>query len=360
MLTDPTTRAAAVVDPMAPRGDAAAALAGPLSAVTLVSADPQRATQFFIDAMRMRRVDSGADPSPAAMAAQCRLWGAPEHGAWSEIRLQGPAAAPGLGVRIVAAGEGQPIRPGLDAHLHGGLSIGYPVADMEASFARIRALGVGTTAGIVPLEMTRADGSRYVSGEIHFRGPDDIYVLAVGRPSDLAPVGPIDAAAGLGGPAYSAMVVGDAGREIAFYRDTLGWEARRDTVLTSSGPGGGLGLAPGTRFRFAQLFAPGASSGYIVLLDMLELGRANPVAPRFPNRGLVAWTFPTRRFDELERRVRAGIGGARLLAGPLDPAAQNESPTDPRRRVLVGGRRMSIASPAGLTLEIVEEGGRSA
>jgi hypothetical protein len=121
----------------------------------------------------------------------------------------------------------------------------------------------------------------------------------------------------------------------------LGWEARQDIVLTTSGPAGGLGLDAGTRFRFVQLFAPGATTRYLCLLDMLAVGRANPVAPRLPNRGLVMWTFGTRAFDEVARRVRAAAVGGHAGSQPRF--------SDPP-----GARALTVLSPAGLMIEIVE------
>jgi catechol 2,3-dioxygenase-like lactoylglutathione lyase family enzyme len=192
----------------------------------------------------------------------------------------------------------------------------------------------------LPLTITRPDGSSYVSGEILFRGPEEIYMLAVGRPADMTPVGPIDPESGMGGPAYSAIVVPDAEREIKFYETVLGWEARQNLVLTTSGPAGGLGLDAGAQFRFVQLFAPGATTAYICLLDMLAGARANPVAPRLPNRGLLMWTFGTRAFDQVARRVRDAVS-ARLCSEP-------RSGGDP------GKRAMTLLSPAGVMIEVVE------
>jgi catechol 2,3-dioxygenase-like lactoylglutathione lyase family enzyme len=145
----------------------------------------------------------------------------------------------------------------------------------------------------------------------------------------------------MGGPAYSAIVVPDAAREIEFYAGVLGWEARQNIVLTTSGPSGGLGLDEGTQFRFVQLFAPGATTGYICLLDMLEVARANPVAPRLPNRGLVMWSFGTRAFDAVEQRVREAATHERLCS-------------QPRFGGTAGQRHLTVLSPAGLMMEIIE------
>jgi len=335
-------------DPMAPRAGATPSLCGPLECVTVVTNDADAVTAFMTQAMRLRPLAVEADPASAdaqrthERERKRELWGLPPDALWRELRFVGPEGERGAVVRVLVMAGGELIRPDMESRLTGGLSIGFPAASLEETLARVTALGFESTAGIVRLTITRPDGSSYVSGEVLFRGPEQIYMLAVGRPADMTPVGPIDAGTGMGGPAYSALVVPDASREIGFFREILGWEARQDIVLTTSGPAGGLGLDAGTQFRFVQLFAPGATTRYVCLLDMLAVGRANPVAPRLPNRGLVMWTFGTRAFDEVARRVRAATAGG--VAG-----------SQPRFSHAPGARALTVLSPAGLMIEIVEQ-----
>lgn len=331
-------------DPMAPRAGATPSLCGPLECVTVATNDAEAVTAFMTRAMRLRPLPTAAGPAradaPLERDRQRELWGLGPDAQWRELRFVGPEGERGAVVRVLVMAGGELIRPGMESRLTGGLSIGFPAASLEDTLARVTALGFESTAGIVRLTITRPDGSSYVSGEVLFRGPEQVYMLAVGRPADMTPVGPIDAGTGMGGPAYSALVVPDASREIGFFRDVLGWEARQDIVLTTSGPAGGLGLDAGTQFRFVQLFAPGATTRYVCLLDMLAVGRANPVAPRLPNRGLVMWSFGTRAFDEVARRVRAAAGG--------------EAGSQPRFSDAPGARALTVLSPAGLMIEIVE------
>ena len=91
-----------------------------------------------------------------------------------------------------------------------------------------------------------------------------------------------------------------------------------------------------------QLFAPGATSAYVVLLDMMAVARRNPVAPRMPNRGLVMWTFGSHKFDEVERRGRAAAADSALCSNL-------------RVGVAEGARALTIHSPAGLMIEIREQ-----
>ena len=327
-------------DPMAPRAGAAPTLCGPLERVTFLTRDATSAAEFLTRAMRLRRVHD-VERSGADAQSDCGLWGLPAAAAWRELLFAAEGVHRGVTVRVIVMAGGDLIRPNMESRLTGGLSIGFPAASLEATLERFTALGIDSTAGIVPLTITRPDGSSYVSGEILFRGPEQIYMLVVGRPADMTPVGPIDPTTGMGGPAYSALVVPDAAREIEFFREVLGWEARQDIVLTTSGPAGGLGLDAGTQFRFVQLFAPGATTAYLCLLDMMAVARANPVAPRLPNRGLVMWSFSTAAFDQVEQRVRE----ASTISGLA---------SQPRFSGVAGQRRLTVLSPAGLMIEITE------
>jgi catechol 2,3-dioxygenase-like lactoylglutathione lyase family enzyme len=341
-------------DPMAPRHGATPTLCGALECVTIATDDGPAAAAFMTQAMRLKAVAVGHGAAVGQSAAgaeerRCReLWGLAPGAAWRELRFLGPEGERGAALRVLVMDGGELIRPDMDSRLTGGLSIGFPAASLEETLARVTALGFESTAGIVRLTIMRPDGSSYVSGEVLFRGPEQIYMLAVGRPPDMTPVGPIEPATGMGGPAYSALIVPDAAREIEFYREILGWEVRQDIVLTTSGPAGGLGLAAGTQFRFVQLFAPGATTRYVCLLDMLAAGRTNPAAPRLPNRGLVMWTFGTQAFDAVAQRVRAASAapadGLRLCSQPRfsEPAAP---------------RALTVLSPAGLMIEIIERPG---
>jgi hypothetical protein len=89
------------------------------------------------------------------------------------------------------------------------------------------------------------------------------------------------------------------------------------------------------------MFAPGSSTGYIVLMDMLDSGIQNPVTPRAPNRGLVAWRFATHKFDEVMRRAKA-----------VRTAVVSES--DGTERTTKTARRLSMLTPSGLLVEVIE------
>lgn len=318
---------------------------GSLLMVTHVTGSAAGARHFYRDMMAMTEVPEGA-MTAAGREQQRGLWGLAPEVTWTEQLYERPGLPQVPRVRVLAMEPAGPvIRPGMEVLLEGGLSVGFAVrnrAEMEQCVARGEALGIGTTAGITTIEFRRPDGSPYDALETHFKAPDDVYGLGIGRPDDLPPVGPIAEGQVFGGPAYSAQVVNHADDDVAFYRDVLGFEVRRDVDLTSSGPAGGLGLAPGTVMRFLQLYAPGTDTGYLVMLDFRDGGLPNPAPIRPPGRGVAIWTFPVDDLDAVLGRSREhGIPG---FAGPVEL----DSPLLGRHRAA------TVLTPHGFMVELVE------
>ena len=320
---------------------------GPLLMVTHVTGEPAATRHFYRDMMAMADVSDRAMPADG-QAVQRELWGLDAGAGWTEQLYERPGLPQVPRVRVLAMDRPGPvIRPDLDVLLEGGLSVGFAVrnrAEMEQCVARGEALGIGTTAGITTIEFRRPDGSPYEALETHFRAPDDVYGLGVGRPQDLPPVGPIEPGRMIGGPAYSAQVVNHADDDVAFYRDLLGFEVRRDVDLTSSGPAGGLGLQAGTVMRFLQLYAAGTETGYLVMLDFRDAGKPQAGTIRPPGRGVAMWTFPTNDLDAVLLRCRAQ--GIRVQGGP----ATLDSP------LLGTHRAATLLTPHGFLVELVQTG----
>ena len=322
---------------------------GSLLMVTHVTGSAAATRHFYRDMMAM--ADASADGMPAAMQDRQRaLWGLGAGARWTEQLYARPPLPQVPRVRVLVMERAGPvIRPGMDVLLEGGLSVGFAVrnrAEMEQCVARGESLGIGTTAGITTIEFRRPDGSPYEALETHFKAPDDVYGLGIGRPEDLPPVGPIETGQTIGGPAYSAQVVNHADADVAFYRDVLGFEVRRDVDLTSSGPAGGLGLAAGTVMRFLQIYAPGSETGYLVMLDFRDRGIPNPVSFRPPSRGVAMWTFPT---DDLEAVLAASREqGIEVFAGPV---ALDCAWLGPHRAA-------TVRTPHGFMVELVERTAR--
>ncbi len=295
----------AQTDPLAVTGVADPRAASALREVTVIASDPVAARRFYANAAGMT---AGA-PRTVAAAEMARL-GIPRPGSAVEFTRAVPGAA---NVRVIAVhGALAPLRPDHVALTLGGLAMGMPVSSQAVTEQRVTRAGFASVVGPTTMTLARTDGSKYTVGEIHYRAPDGVLVLGIDR-GVMPPVGPIERSSGIGGPAYASIVVQDLAGSESFMRDVLRFEKRRDTVFTSSGPRGGLGLADGQRFAFQQWFAPGAVTGYVILLKMLDRP-ATPTVPRAPHSGLAMLGFTAANLAAVEARARAG--GFRIAARP--------------------------------------------
>ncbi len=322
-------------DVFAPRSSADDARTGPLHTVTFVTADPASAERFFATGL-------GLEASEAVTLdnGQCRYLGVAAGTRAQRFWL--PSAGRESQIRALYVDTDTPqIRAGIDGRYVGGLSIGFPMTDLSARETIVNEAGFESVVGVKQIEFTSPDGVTYVSEEIHFIAPENTYVLGVKRPAGFRTVGPLDAAKGIGAPAYSAQCLADADAAIPFYRDVLGYEIRRDVDLTVAEPSG-LNLAAGMKERFIQAFAPGATTGYLVFLDHYQANLAPPVhyiGP--PARGVAMWSFPGRDLDDLVRRARDF--GAAILREP-----------DNYSSPFIDGLSAMIEAPGGYPVEVFE------
>lgn len=298
-------------DPLAPSTEGVDAFAGPLACITLITRFPAEIDRFYGGLMEMTRFAETS--SDAQRDEQRELWGLPEAFEWEELLYCRPGLPDVPMLRVLSSAQaGDPVRPGLAARSEGGLSIGFAMRDLDAVVARGAEAGFETTAGVGALDMRRADGSPYQALECHFRAPDDVFALGVSRPPDLAPVGPIEADASVGGPAYSGQVMNHCEATLRFYTEVLGYEVRRDMEVGGPVAEKGLGLPPGMSMRFLQVFAPGSTSGYFIVLDFGTDGEGASVAA--PASGVVMWTFPVADVERVASQV--GRVGCEVVAGP--------------------------------------------
>ena len=300
-------------DPLAPKSTLGDAFAGPVSCVTLISNDADATDRFYVDVLEM--AGEKVQGNERDRQLKRRLWGLPEGFDWQERIYWRPSLPAVARLRVLVSEQAEePVRPDLTATLEGGLSIGFAMRDLDAVVQRGETLGFLTTAGIGALDMQRADGSPYQALECHFHAPDDVYALGVGRPADLAPVGPIEDGKTVGGPSYTGQVMNHCERTLRFYTEVLGYEVRRSMEIGGPVAEKGLGLAPGTTMQFMQVFAPGSTSGYFIVLDFGDDGQANDaVAP--PHRGVIMWTIPVKNVDTVAKRCESF--DCSVLGGPL-------------------------------------------
>jgi catechol 2,3-dioxygenase-like lactoylglutathione lyase family enzyme len=329
---------AAAQDPLAPRDNAATALVGPLEQITLIVADIAPTAKLYRDglAMRMR----GPQPLEPNVAAALGL---PDTASGRVYTFDQPKTPDAAQIRVIELrAPGGLIRAERDARGHGGLSIGFPIGDLARRHAAVVDAGFALSGKLQKFQMPKADGSRYAVGEMLIEAPENLYAIGVWREPSMAPIGAIDAELGLGGPAYSGQTVEYGEAVLWFYTDVLGLEARRDFEFTSAGPDGGLKLPAGTTMRFIQLFSPGSSSGYLVLLDFRAAGQPNPLLIRAPNRGIVGYAFEVRQWDALMQRIKASATAILHPTSRLDSAD-------------LGARRsLTVLSPNGFPIELFE------
>lgn len=327
-------------DPMVPVSSAEDATISPMRALTIMSGDLDATRRFLQGAMDMSAelvTLSGADAE-----AQRARWGVPGEGDLEMAVFRHPAAD---GAAIVRAVQGDPdtavMRPGYDSRPVGPLGFGFAGENLARRFEIAQALGFESTAGVMYMDFPRADGTTYEVSEIHFKAPDDILVLAVNR-GPMQPVGPIDPALGVGGVAYASVLVDDLAAHGRFYADVLGLEQRRDISFRASGPNGGMvGLRRGEEVAFQQWFSPGARTGYLVVMELLE-GPKSRTELGFEQRGVAMWSFEADDLDALLQRY------AEFTGAPAPAAVEAQSPGLGLVRAAV------IETPDGLPVEVYE------
>ena len=326
-------------DPMAPTSSAEDALVGSLRAVTVVTADADAALPFYEEGLSL----SASEAPPTDTLAS--HWGATRIN--RVITLSRPGAEGAAVVRLVEVpGAAEASRPGYDSQLVGALGFGLPGSDLDGRTARVEAAGYETTAGVQRMDFPRADGSTYEVGEVHLKAPDDVLVLGVDR-GEMTAIGPIDEAERLGGVAYASMLARDASETGRFLRDVLGLEQRRAMSFRSSGPGGGMvGMVKGEEVSFEQWFSPGATTGYLVLMELLDRDKAEAGSLGMESRGVSMLSFETDDLAEVARRWRAFSGEDATPEAIDDPSFGRVA-------------SLMIRTPDGLPVQVFERAGRT-
>jgi len=301
------------------------ALVGPLHTIAYVTSDEANAVTILSKGMGLK-ASEWFSPSDAEKPNLDAYFGFESSENWKVCKVYRADNGANIQLRLfVVSRENPQVRPKVDGTYLGGLSIGFPLINTDKWEAHMRSLGFPSVVGVKRMEFSSPAGETYVSEEVHFTGLENVYVLAVRRPDVFVPVGPLNEDAEIGAPAYSAQCVEDCDAAIAFYRDVLGYEIRRDMTM-EVGDNSGLKLRKGSSERFVQAFAPGANSGYIVLLDHgNDRKRADDIegfGP--PSRGLTMWSMPTSNIIEVRNRAeKAGIKCRHPLSATASPFLPN-------------------------------------
>ena len=98
----------------------------------------------------------------------------------------------------------------------------------------------------------------------------------------------------------------------------------------------------GESIAFLQWFAPGATTGYLVMMELLDGDKQRYEPAGMASSGLSMWTFTTRSLDTINARWQAYSGEAAVVfEGKVPPFG------------IV--RSIQVTSPTGIPIEIVEQ-----
>ena len=292
-------------DTLAPVSRTENALTGPLHTVTLSTSSLEETLLFYRDGHGLS-VTGPMRTSYLTRRRQQKLWGIPRGVRWELYLLQRKGVPGTVQIRLLVLQQKTPaIHRSWSALELGPLSLGFPNLRPAAQDQALRQLGFGSLNTMEVYPVPRPDGSTYQISETIFNAPDFVHGVIIHRGNGMAQLGPVDEKSGLGGPAYSAQIIEDSERVLAFYTDVLGMELRSDRTWTTRSDGSALAVPQGTVFRFSIVYAKGATSGHLLFVDYKNREAAAPNAPpRVPNRGIGMWSFPTRNLDLVLTRAR--------------------------------------------------------
>lgn len=318
------------------------ALVGQLHMVTYITADKQTVEKIFTEGYGLERSE-WQRPIAGELADMNSYLGFDASHSWECCVFNKSGIGANVQIRVIAVDQQvSQVRPAYDGLYAGGATISFPIEDLHAHERHMASLGVESTIGVKEMEFTSPTGETYISAEIVYKAPENIFVMGVVRPDIFVPVGPVDPATGMGGSAYSARCITATEEMLDFLRNILGFEIRRDVEFTV-GERSALLMPEGTTERFIQAFSPGSATGYMVLMDhhkATKISSARGYGP--PNRGIGIWSFGTKNIDAVHRRaVEAGI-------------EVFQSPAIYHIPCLPESKSMILIDPDGFSIEIFE------
>lgn len=317
------------------------ALVEQLHTVTYLTAEKQKVEQAFREGYKLDW--SGWQKPEMSELGQLNSYFGLSGADWEMASFFATGAGSNVQIRVIYnPAPAARVREEYDGFFTGGATISFPKPDLYEHETLMNSIGIKSTIGVKEMEFQSPNGEVYISAEIVYFAPENVYLMAVKRPDIFVPVGPVDEETDIGGAAYSARCVENADDVIGFLKDIMGLEIRRD-VEFEIGERSALLMPQGAKERFIQAFAPGASSGYCVIMDHGPNNRPS-TAPTFgpPSRGIVMWSFRTKDMDEVVRRAEQN--GAKILK----EAAEMNSP------FLGGKRTVILEDPSGFPIEIFE------
>ncbi len=326
-------------DPMEPVADARDAIAGPLSGAMLITRDVALLRKTYVDGLGL--VMRGPLPQSAeTVTAQRRLWGMPPEMSWEVYVLERVGVVDAIKIVAVIPDRETPvIRRSFDREETGPYALGFPTRDVEMIDQRMIDRGFKRTLPTVNrYSLQLRDGTPYPITEASYEVADNTRLVVLSRGNGLPQNGTLDPVTGMGGPAYSSLIVENSAAMESFFTQVLDFERRTSREWSNFSP----------RFRYVTLHARGARTGNLGFVEYASEDRraGTGVPPRPPNRGLVGWTFPVRSLSAILRR--AETHGATVLAGPMVV-------DDPRFGRVTAA---SLLAPNGFLIEVSEMSSR--
>jgi catechol 2,3-dioxygenase-like lactoylglutathione lyase family enzyme len=227
------------------------------------------------------------------------------------------------------------IRRSFDREETGPYALGFPTRDVEMIDQRMIDRGFKRTLPTVNrYSLQLRDGTPYPITEASYEVADNTRLVVLSRGNGLPQNGTLDLVTGVGGPAYSSLIVENSAAMESFFTQVLDFERRTSREWSNFSP----------RFRYVTLHALGARTGNLGLVEYASEDRraGMGVPPRPPNRGLAGWTFPVRSLSAILRRAEAY--GATVQAGPTVV-------DDPRFGRVTAA---SLLAPNGFLIEVFE------
>ncbi len=329
-------------DALAPTSDPSTALTSPLKLITVSTNSLEESRLFYETGMGMT-FEGPLELSKQQRQSLVEQWALPKDADWQAYRFYRPDADDIAQIQLLVFEQNFPaINNSWSALELGTFSMGFPNQDQISHEKKIKRLGFGALNELEIYKVPRPDGSLYEIEETIYTAPDFVHAVGIHRGNGMAQVGAVDKN-GVGGPAYSALIVEDAQKMIDFMQDVLGWELRSDRQWKSAGTKGALNVPDGTEFRFSILYSQGARSGHALVVEYLNVDTVdNGVPPRLPNRGIGMWSVATKD-----------------LARVIKNAEQNKqsilSAAKPINHPVFGSVRAAILqAPNGLMIEVYQ------
>ncbi len=312
-----------------------------LHTATLCSTDLEATKKFYVRAMGMT-IEGPFELSVDEMSGQRNVWNIPDHIDYDYYLIHRPSVPSLVNIRFLHLKQETPhIHQSYSCRELGSFSLGFPNGDVHATDQRVEDQGFGRMAPLQEGEVTR-DGKTFPYYETIHQGPDFVHCVSLGRGGGMPQVSPIDEETKLGGPGYSAFVTDNSDEELAFYLDVMDMKFGFDWVWEAS-PGSALGIPEGVPFRFAAIYAKGASQNHLLFLDYKDGIFEKSAAPsRVPNQGIGMWSFETKNIDMV--LANAKQHNAKVITSPtkiVDP-------------ILGSTKTMTMETPGGLLIEIFQ------